>query len=203
MDTATTNTYPSPQKVTEFLAAWSRGDAGALDELIPLVHAELRNVAQRQLRSERPNHTLQPTALVNEAYIRLAGQQHPEFEGRAHFFGVAARIMRRILVDYARQHAASKRGGEVQRLSLEEIVETPEEPAQVCVDLIALDEALTNLEKLDPQQSRIVELRYFGGLSIPEAARVVGVSPATVKRDWVTAQAWLRREIERGSAHES
>ena len=187
-------------EVTQLLLEWSRGDERALEELVPLVYGELRRLARRHLSHERPGHTLQPTALVHEAYLRLAGQRQENFEGRTHFLRVAAQIMRRILVDHARKHKASKRGGEACRLSLDEALEAPGGQG---VDLVALDQALKELEQLDPQQSRIVELRYFGGLSIAETATAAGVSPATVKRDWVTARAWLRRQIGRGLDHDA
>ncbi len=176
------------------LLAWNRGDQDARDRLMPFVYNELRRVARGYLRRERPDHTLQPTALVNEAYLRLIDQSQVNWQNRAHFFGIAARLMRQILINHAEARRAAKRGGEAERVSLNDadhfVVEHD-------VDLIALDEALKNLERLDPPQSRIVELRYFSGLTIEEIAEVMGISPATVKREWSTARAWLRRELSR------
>jgi RNA polymerase sigma factor (TIGR02999 family) len=183
---------PRPGEVTRLLLEWKGGDAAALERLLPLVYAELRRIAARHLRHERPGHTLQPTALVHEAYLRLVSAPELEWRDRAHFFGVAARLMRQILVDHARARQRAKRGGEVRKVSLDE---APEARVTADVDLLALDEALERLAELDPQQSRVVELRYFGGLTIEETAEVVGVSPATVKREWTLAKAWLRREL--------
>ncbi len=182
---------PTSHNVTQLLADWSQGDREALDRLMPLVYDELRRLADSYLRRERRNHTLQPTALVHEAFVRLVGQEL-HLENRAHFFGVAAQVMRCILVDHARAHLTAKRGGEAQRLSLEEAIDLP---APREVDLIALDDALTDLARFDPQQARIVELRYFGGLTIEEVAQVLDISPATVKREWHLARTWLHREI--------
>ena len=166
-------------------------DRGALDEILPAVYAELRRVAAAYLRRERPGQTLQPTALVNEAYVRLAGQ-HPRFQNRAHFCAIAANAMRQILVERARARNAKKRGGGAPRVTLVEgLAANPESP----VDLDALDEALTRLAALDAEQARIVELRFFGGLSVEETAEALGVSPATVKRHWAVARAWLAREL--------
>jgi RNA polymerase sigma-70 factor, ECF subfamily len=187
----------SPTGVTELLLAWGDGDHAALDKLIPLIYDELRRLAAHYLHRERPNHTLQPTALVNEAYLRLVDQTRTKWRGRAHFFGAAAQVMRRILVDYARQHGAAKRGGGGQMVTLDEGVALAQERE---VNLLALDEALTRLEALDPQKSRIVELRFFGGLSIEQTAEVLGVSTATVTRQWRTTKTWLHRELERGGA---
>lgn len=183
----------SPPQVTELLVHWGQGDAGAREALIPLVYEELRRIARRRLRRERPNHTLQSAALVNEAYLRLVGQQPPHCQNRAHFFGVAAQLMRQILVDHARHRLAAKRGAGARGITLETNVALPQKPE---VDLIALDDGLNRLASLDPQQSRVVELRFFGGLSIEETSEVLGISPATVKRDWATARAWLLREIK-------
>jgi RNA polymerase sigma factor (TIGR02999 family) len=177
--------------VTRLLADWSQGDREALDRLMPLVYDELRRLADSYLRRERRDHTLQPTALVHEAFVRLVGQDL-HLQNRAHFFGVAAQVMRCILVDHARARLTAKRGGEAQRLSLEEAIDAP---APREVDLIALDDALTDLARFDPQQARIVELRYFGGLTIEEVAQVLDISPATVKREWHLARTWLHREI--------
>lgn len=159
---------------------------------MPLVYEELRRLAHHYLRQERADHTLQSTALVHEAYLRLAGQNPPEWQNRAHFFGIAAHVMRQILVEYARGHNAAKRGGNACRLTLDETVELPQ---QLDVDVVALDKALTELSEFDAQQGRIVELRFFAGLTIEDTSEVLGVSPATVKRDWVTARAWLYRAM--------
>jgi RNA polymerase sigma factor (TIGR02999 family) len=185
--------YPaSSERVSKLLLNWGQGDQGAREALIPLVYDELRRLARRYLRRERPDHTLQSAALVNEAYLRLIRQEHPQWQNRAHFFGVAAQLMRHILVDHARNRAAAKRGAGAPRLTLDPDVALPQERD---VDLIALDDALNQLAALDPQQSRLVELRFFGGLSIEETSVVLGVSPATVKREWATARAWLKREM--------
>jgi RNA polymerase sigma factor (TIGR02999 family) len=185
--------YPaSSERVSKLLLNWGQGDQGAREALIPLVYDELRRLARRYLRRERPDHTLQSAALVNEAYLRLIRQEHPQWQNRAHFFGVAAQLMRHILVDHARNRAAAKRGAGAPRLTLDPDIALPQERD---VDLIALDDALNQLAALDPQQSRLVELRFFGGLSIEETSVVLGVSPATVKREWATARAWLQREM--------
>jgi RNA polymerase sigma factor (TIGR02999 family) len=185
------------RQVTELLVRWRQGDRQALDALIPLVYEELRRIAQHFLQRERPGHTLQSTALVHEAYVRMVGQNLPQWQSRAHFFGIAAQLMRQILVDHARTRQAAKRGGDVFKLSLDESSALPE---QKDLDLIALDDALKSLSELDPQQSRIVELRYFAGLTIEDTSEVMGISPATVKRDWATARAWLQREMMRGGS---
>jgi RNA polymerase sigma factor (TIGR02999 family) len=182
----------SSNQVTQLLVRWRGGDREALEELMPLVYEELRRLAHHYLRQERADHTLQSTALVHEAYLRLAGQNPPEWQNRAHFFGIAAHVMRQILVEYARGHNAAKRGGNACRLTLDETVELPQ---QLDVDVVALDKALTELSEFDAQQSRIVELRFFAGLTIEDTSEVLGVSPATVKRDWVTARAWLYRAM--------
>jgi RNA polymerase sigma factor (TIGR02999 family) len=182
------------------LVAWSDGDQQALEKLMPLVYDELRRLAGRYLRRERPGHTLQATALVNEAYLRLVDQRDVRWQNRAHFFGIAAQMMRRILVDHARSHQVAKRGAGARKLSLDEAIEAPE---QADVDLVALDDALSDLARIDPQQSRIVELRFFGGLTIEEVAEVVGVSPATVKREWTMAKAWLYRELSASDTEEA
>jgi RNA polymerase sigma factor (TIGR02999 family) len=186
---------PSPPsaRVSKLLVNWGQGDQGARESLIPLVYDELRRLARRHLRRERPDHTLQSAALVNEAYLRLIRQDQPQWQNRAHFFGVAAQLMRHILVDHARNRAAAKRGAGVPRLVLDPEVALPQERE---VNLVALDDALNQLALLDPQQSRVVELRFFGGLSIEETSVVLGVSPATVKREWATARAWLQREMK-------
>lgn len=182
----------SPQEVTRLLQQWRTGDAAALEALTPLVYGELRRLAERQMRCERPDHTLQATALVHEAYLRLAGPASPDWQDRAHFFAVAARLMRRILVDHARARRFAKRGGGAVRVSLDEAAALWEERAG---DLVALDEALERLGALDPLGQRIVELRFFGGLSVEESAEALGVSPAAVKRGWRSARAWLHAEL--------
>jgi RNA polymerase sigma factor (TIGR02999 family) len=184
----------SQKDVTRMLLDWSQGNQEALDRLMPLVYDELRRLARRCLRREPSGHTLQATALVNEAYLKLIQQSDVQWQNRAHFFAIAARLMRRILVDHARRHQASKRGGMVHRLPLDEALDVPE--AQE-VDLIALEEALIELARLDPEQCRIVELRFFGGLTVEEIAEVLGVSISTVKREWIMAKAWLFREIQK------
>jgi RNA polymerase sigma factor (TIGR02999 family) len=179
--------------VTELLARWRTGDQEAFRVLIPLVYQELRRIAQHYFRQERSDHTLQSTALVHEAYLRLMKQGPADIENRAHFLAVAAGLMRQILVDHARRHRAAKRGSGL-KLELNEAISLQVPPN---VDLIALDTALNELARLDPQQSRIVEMRFFAGLSIEDTAKVVGISPATVKREWATARAWLRNEVAR------
>jgi RNA polymerase sigma factor (TIGR02999 family) len=183
----------SPQPVSALLIKWRGGDQEALQALIPLVYQELRRIAQYHLRQERPDHTLQSTALVHEAYLRLMKQGPAEVANRAHFLAVASQLMRQTLVDHARGHRAAKRGSGF-KLELNDEI-SPQKPQTM--DLIALDDALNDLATLDPQQSRIVELRFFGGLSIEDTAEIVGVSPTTVKREWATARAWLRREVRR------
>jgi RNA polymerase sigma factor (TIGR02999 family) len=184
----------TPEGVTQLLIDWSHGDQAALDRLMPLVYSELRRLATNYLRRERQGHTLQPTALVNEAYLKLVDQRNAKWQNRAQFFGISAQLMRRILVDHARQRQAAKRGGsEQQRLSItsaEKFVQQSE------IDLLALNEALDELAKMDQQQSRIVELKFFGGLSIEETAEVLGIGHATVEREWKMARAWLRRQLE-------
>jgi RNA polymerase sigma factor (TIGR02999 family) len=180
--------------VTNLLVRWRHGDEQALEALIPLVYGELRMLAHHYLRQERPHHALQSTALVHEAYVRLVGQDPPTLRNRAHFFGVAARLMREILVEHARAEQAAKRGGGVARLSLDDAVDVAQ-PADV--DVVRLDDALRELARIDERQSRIVELRFFTGLSIDETSEVLGISPATVSREWTTARAWLYREISR------
>jgi RNA polymerase sigma factor (TIGR02999 family) len=182
----------SPRSVTALLTDWSRGDRSALEQLLPLVYAELRRIAARQLRGERANHTLQPTALVHEVYLRLVDQRDVDWQNRAHFLGVASRVMRRILVDHARRHGARKRGDGIQCVSIEDAAELVAAPD---VPVLALDLALDRLEKMDPELARIVELRAFGGLTIEETAHVLKVSPSTAKREWRTAKAWLNREL--------
>jgi RNA polymerase sigma factor (TIGR02999 family) len=181
--------------VTDLLQAWASGDSAALDKLVPVVYEELREQARRYLRRERPGHTLQTTDLVHETYMRLVGQRQANWQNRAQFFGVAAQIMRRVLIDHARSKHAAKRGGVAIQITLDDATETEERDVDLDVDLFELDEALTRLTALDPQQAKVVELRYFTGLGIEEAAQVLGISPATVKREWAMARAWLRREL--------
>lgn len=189
-----------PQEVTQLLADWGKGDRSALDKLLPLVHSELRRIAQRQMNQERAGHTLQATALVNEAYLKLVGQQEFEWHNRAHFFAVCAQVMRHILIDHARAHARDKRGGGAIQISLNDVAVIAEEQASY---FVALDEALRLLENLDPQKGRIVELRYFGGLSIEETADVLNISPRTVRREWQRSKAWLYRMITEGTENET
>jgi RNA polymerase sigma factor (TIGR02999 family) len=182
----------SSSEVTQLLHQWTGGKREALDQLFPLVHAELRRLAASYMRRERPDHTLQPTALVNEAFLKLVDQRAVRWQNRAHFFGIAAQAMRRILVDSARAHAADKRGSGELLLPLDEALA----PAEMrSIDLLALDEALTRLADLDPQQCRVVELRFFGGLTLEETAEALRISPATVGREWTLAKAWLYAEL--------
>jgi len=183
----------SSEGITQLLIDWSKGDQAALEKLMPLVYDELRRLASNYLRRERASHTLQPTALVNEAYLKLVDQRHAKWQNRAQFFGISAQLMRRILVDHARQHQAAKRGGsKQQRLSITSAERVAKQPE---IDLLALNEALDELTIMDPQQAQIVELKFFGGLSIEETAEVLGISHATVERDWKMARAWLRRQL--------
>jgi len=190
---------PSPRNVTQLLADWSNGDRVALDQLMPLIYDELRRLARYHLRRERPDHTLEATALVHEAYLRLVDQKQVRWQNRAHFLGIAAELMRRLLIDHARRHHTEKRGGGEPKLSLDEAAGLPE-PRDV--NLVALDEALTSLAALDPQQSRIVELRFFGGLTVEETAEVLGVSVDTVAYQWRLAKAWFLRELSKGGRHD-
>jgi len=185
-------TNASQQEITRLLADWAGGDREALDKLTPLVHAELRRIARRQMGGERQGHTLQATALVNEAYMRLAGGVGFEWHDRAHFYAVCAQVMRHVLIDHARAHARDKRGGGALQVSLEEVAVMSGEGAS---ELVALDEALRELEEVDPQKGRVVELRYFAGMSIEETAEVLGISPTTVRREWRRAKAWLYRAL--------
>jgi RNA polymerase sigma factor (TIGR02999 family) len=184
----------SSARISELLANWCQGNADAREALIPLVYDELRRIARRHLWRQRPNHTLQSAALVNEAYLRLVRQKSPKWQNRAHFFSVAAQAMRQILVDYARSRLAAKRGAGAPRFTLDTKIALPELEKEE-VDLVALDDALNTLTALDPRQSRIIELRFFGGLSIQDTAVVLGISPATVKREWTMARMWLHREL--------
>jgi RNA polymerase sigma factor (TIGR02999 family) len=182
----------SPQEVTQLLAHWSHGDDAALAELTPLVYKELRRLAHRHMGGERPNHTLQTTALVNEAYLRLADQTNPSWQDRAHFFAVAARAMRQILVNYAKSYRAQKRGGGALKVDLDEAaIVSPEESKEI----VDLHEALERLATLDSRKGRVVELKYFGGLNHDEIAEVLKISTVTVRRDWVFAKAWLHNEL--------
>lgn len=183
----------SPEQVTELLLAWGQGDESALERLVPLVYGELHRLAHRYLGGERAGHLLQTTALVNEAYLRLVDSSRVQWQNRAHFFAVSAQLMRRVLVDFARQRNYQKRGGDAVQVSLhEELAGSTERGA----DLVALDDALNAMAKTDERASRVVELRFFGGLSIEETAEVLKISPETVKRDWTWAKAWLLRELK-------
>jgi len=179
-------------EVTKLLKAWSDGDESALNELMPLVHDELHRLARRHMRREKPGHILQTSALVNEAYLRLVDASQIHWQNRAHFFGIAARLMRRILVDDARRRHFDKRGGRMIQVALDEVMSVPQEQA---ANIVALDDALQTLAAIDPRQSEIVELRFFGGMSIEETAEFLHVSPGTVMRDWTFARAWLRKEM--------
>jgi RNA polymerase sigma factor (TIGR02999 family) len=191
---------PLPEEITQWLMAWSSGDREALEKLIALVYSDLHRIAGRYMEHENPGHTLQTTALIHETYLRLADQPEVRWQNRAHFFGVAARVMRHILVDHARARHRIKQGGRVQRVSFDEAAVVSSEPA---AELVALDDALKALESVDARKSQVVELRYFGGLSIEEAADVLKVSPITVMRDWNLAKAWLYRELSREAGSES
>ncbi len=187
---------PLPMDVTELLNAWRNGDAGAFEELLPLVYGELRRIARRHMRGQQPDHTLQPTALIHEAYIRMAGQSAGMWRNRDHFFGVAATAMRHVLVDHARAKRSAKRGGGARVMPLEEGIGTSGDRLDA---LVALDGALSNLEKLHPRQSKVVELRFFGGFTIEETATTLSVSPETVMLDWRAAKAWLYLALDRPS----
>ncbi len=186
----------SSPKLTQLLVNWNNGDPSALDELLPLVNDELRRLARNYLRRESPGHTLQPTALVNEAYLRLIDQRQVQWQNRAHFFGIAAQLMRRILVDHARHHAYAKRGGGAIQVSFEERMALTEAKA---AELLAVHEALERLTKLDARKGHIVELRFFGGLSLEEVAEVLSISSPTVQREWRAAKAWLHRLLTEGN----
>ncbi len=186
---------PVPGAVTELLRAWGNGDDAALEQLTPLVEAELRRLARGYMRRERRGHTLQTTALVNEAFLRLTDARRVRWEDRAHFLGISARLMRRVLVDHARSRGSRKRGGGAERVTLDEGLLISPEPA---VDVLALDRALETLAAVDVRKSRVIELRFFGGLSVEETAEVLHVSTDTVKRDWRLAKLWLLRELEEG-----
>lgn len=179
----------SPNEVTQLLVAWGNGDQAALDQLMPLVYSELHRLAHRHIKKERPGHTLQTSALLNEAFLRLVDQRDVQWQGRAHFFSIAAQMMRRILVDYARSRRFAKRGGDAQQVSFDEELMVSR---QLSADVLQLHDALNELATIDERKSKIVELKFFGGLSIEETAEVLGVSPGTVMRDWTLAKAWLR-----------
>jgi RNA polymerase sigma factor (TIGR02999 family) len=187
---------PPPNAVTRLLLEWSSGNPEALDRLLPLVYDELRGIARQYLRHERAGHTLQPTALAHEAYLKLVDQQRVRWQNRAHFFAVAAQLIRRILVDHARSHGAAKRGGGVPAATLEAVLQPS---MKRDLNVVALDDTLARLAALDARQARLVELRFFGGLNVEETAEVLGVSSATVKREWRTAKAWLHRELQAGT----
>jgi RNA polymerase sigma factor (TIGR02999 family) len=184
-----------PDNVNRLLLEWSGGNQQALEEMLPLIYDELRHLAHNFLYRERPGHTLQTTALVHEAYLKLIDQRDARWQNRAHFFAIAAQAMRRILIDSARKHVADKRGGGGEKVSLEEVASISLEPDN---NLLALDQALNGLAEIDPQQSRIIELRYFGGLTIEETAEVMKLSPATIKREWAMARAWLHQALTEG-----
>jgi RNA polymerase sigma-70 factor, ECF subfamily len=188
----------NPGALTKLLIAWSQGDAAALEQLAPLVYAELRKLAHRYMNRERAGHTLQTTAVVHEAFLRLLSNPQENWQNRAHFYAIAAKMMRRILVDYARANSRAKRGGETARVSIEDI-DAPVADVALNPDVIALDEALEKLTEIDPRRARVVELRFFGGLSVEEAAHVLQVAPDTVVRDWRVAKAWLFRYLNHAS----
>lgn len=190
----------SQNQVTQLLLDWGNGDKAALDKLVPVVYQELRRLAAYYMRRERPGHTLQTSALVNEAYMRLVDYSQMRWQSRAHFFAVAAQAMRRILVEHARKRHFAKRGGGALKVSFDEAAIVSQEQA---ADLVALDDALTSLEAMDERKARIVELRYIGGLNIEETAEVLSISPATVQREWRAAKAWLYREIKEGAGDEA
>ena len=187
---------PASQHVTELLNSWSNGDQVARDELMALVYEELHRLAHQYMKRERPGHTLQTSALVNEAFVKLVDQRDVQWQNRAHFFGIAAQLMRRILVDHARSRQSAKRGGSGRPVSLDEALTMSDERS---AEVVNLHEALERLAEFDPRKSQIVELRFFGGLSIEETAEILAVSPGTVMRDWTLAKAWLRREMSTGA----
>src|SRR5229473_5703875 len=184
----------STHEVTQLLIEWSNGDKAALDKLMPLIYDELRRLAHHYMSREHPGHTLQTTAVVNEAYLRLINRQRVRWQNRAHFFAIAAHLMRSILVDHARSYAYAKRGGGARKIALDEAMIVSQQRA---AEVVALDDVLKELADFDPQQSRIVELRFFGGLTIEETAEALDLSPATIKREWNTARAWLYRELSK------
>jgi len=182
-------------EITKLLGQLRSGNDSAAAELVPLIYAELHQLAASCMRRERPGHTLQATALVNEAYIRLLGQREVDWQNRSHFFGIAAQVMRRVLLDYARKHHAAKRGGPHEKFRIDEALLVSDDQLEA---VLSIDESLSRLEKIDPRQSRVVELRYFAGLNVEQTAAALGISTATVKREWQFAKAWLQREMERG-----
>ena len=188
---------PRAEQITQLLQAWNEGDPSAIDKLVPLVYGELHRLARRYMADERPEHTLQTTELVNEAFMRLVDATHQNWESRTHFFGVCAQVMRRILVDWARSRRAQKRGGGVRALDFEEALgaEAITVAKHPGTDLVAIDDALRSLAKIDARKCQVVEMRFFGGLSVLETAEVLKVSPETVQRDWKLAKSWLRREL--------
>jgi RNA polymerase sigma-70 factor, ECF subfamily len=188
----------SPDQITQLLIDWSKGDKSALDKLVPVVYEELRRLARHFMSGENPGHTLQTTALVNEAYLRLADQRRVSWQNRAHFFAISGKLMRRILLDHARRHARKKRGGDARKVQLDEVAVISQQRSS---ELIALDDALRSLEVIDPRRAQVVELRYFGGLSVEETSEVLKVAPNTVVRDWNLAKVWLYQEMtkEHGS----
>lgn len=185
-------TVTTPENLTELLRDWRQGNRAALDRLTPIVYEEIRRIAHRYMDRERQGHTLQTTALINEAYVRLLGQQQGEWNSRTHFFAVVAQVMRHVLVDHARSRLYLKRGGDAQRVSLEDVTVMSTARAS---ELVALDEALSSLAKLDPRKAKVIELRYFGGFSLEETATVLDISVMTVRRDWRAAKAWLYRQV--------
>src|SRR5689334_1536511 len=190
----------SPEEVTQLLLDWSGGNKEALDRLMPLMYDELRRLARQQMRRERRGHTLQTTALVNEAYLRLIDQRNVQWQNRVHFLAVAAKLMRRILIDYARSRQVAKREGELRKVSIDEAASVAREPD---ASLIAIDDALASLETLDPRKAQVIEMRFFGGLTIEETAAALNTSHATIERDWTTARAWLYREISKSHSREA
>jgi RNA polymerase sigma factor (TIGR02999 family) len=189
---------PDPGEVTRLLEAWAAGDPSAYDELFPILYPQLKRIADRQLRGERPGHTLQPTALVHEAFLELSGQRSARFGNRAHFLSVASFVMRRILVEHARKRRAGKRGGGVAAVEWSDSIAEVAAPESAWEEIAAVDEALDRLAAIDPRAAKVVVLRYFGGLSHEEIGEALAISVATVKREWTAARAWLRRELERG-----
>lgn len=190
---------PPPGEITQFLREWQAGDRGALDRLIPLVYRELHLMASRLMAREWREGTIQTTGLVNEAYLKLVDQRAVDWHGRAHFFAIAAQVMRRVLLDAARRRGRDKRGGGAVQIALDDLPMAAQAPAVDAIDMIAIDRALDELHRLDPDQAKMVELRFFGGLTVEEMSEVLGVSPATVKREWVVAKAWLYRALTRGA----
>ena len=187
----------SPEELTRLLQAWNAGDDGAFERLVPIVYGELHRLARRYMRGERPSHTLQPTALLNEAYVRLRESRNVQWQGRSHFYAVAAQLMRRVLVDFARSRRALKRGGDVPIVPVDEDLDDAPEPAR---ELVELDDALTELASIDERKAHVVELRFFGGFTVEETSEALGVSPETVMRDWKAAKEWLFQEMTQHEA---